>query len=96
MNILEKTLNQMPSRFSSNEFAKRAKRNGLTDSEIRNGVVSNYLRITVVSDGSRRMWRKKDALSLISEEYNKTEEYIQYLKGLGYKILKPVNEWREI
>jgi uncharacterized protein YnzC (UPF0291/DUF896 family) len=93
MNILEQTLRQMPSRFSSNEFAKRAKRNGLTTREIQNGLVSHYLRNETIRDGSKRMWKKKD---VVSQEYNKTEECIKHLKNLGYKILKPVNEWVEL
>lgn len=93
MEILDKTLNQMPHCFSSNYFAKKAKINGLTQLEVNNGVVSSYLSHKCIKDKtSRRMWYKQD----ISTNNNELQYAINLLKLNGYKVMKPVNDWIEI
>jgi hypothetical protein len=96
MEILKKTLSEMSSTFSSNEFSKQAQKNGLSKREINNGVIASFLHRNAVQLETRRMWRKKDGLSSEKEKSDKIKEAIDLLKSNGYKVLKPVIDWVEI
>ena len=71
MEILIKTLEQMPTTFSSNQFANKARKNGLTNQEIGNGAVGTFLHRNAHQGSSRRMWTKNHPLE--SMEANKIE-----------------------
>jgi hypothetical protein len=43
MEILKKTLSEMNFTFSSNEFSKRAQKNGLSKKEVNYGVIALFL-----------------------------------------------------
>lgn len=89
MEILQQTLNQMDSRFSSNEFADRAKKNGLLQKEINNGIISAFLHSNAMQANSRRSWVKKD-------QNDDLEKAIKFVKSKGFRVLKKVEEWKEI
>jgi hypothetical protein len=94
MDILSKTLSQMPESFSSNEFAIQAKKNGISKRQIANGIIASYLNINATKGNSRRMWIKTStSRSTVSPDI---EYCIARLKELGYKVLKPINQWEEI
>jgi hypothetical protein len=94
MDILSKTLSQMPESFSSNEFAIQAKKNGISKRQIANGIIASYLNINATKGNSRRMWVKTSASrTTVSSDI---EYCIARLKELGYKVLKPINQWEEI
>jgi len=98
MEILKKTLDQMGSTFSSNEFSKRAQRNGLTKHEINNGVISLFLHRNAIQGHTRRMWRKEKAINIDRQKVEDTSiDYaIKLLKSKGFKVLKPVSDWVEL
>ncbi len=89
--IMKKTLGEMKSVFSSNEFSKKAKKNGLSAKEISNGVIALFLHQNAIQMDSRRMWKKDNNV-----QSNNLLEAIQLLKSHGYKVMKPVNEWVEV
>lgn len=89
--ILKKTLAEMKSVFSSNEFSKKAKKNGLSEKEIANGVIALFLHQNAIQMDSRRMWKKYNGVNL-----NDLSDAIQLLKSHGYKVMKPVNDWVEV
>jgi len=89
--ILKKTLAEMKSVFSSNEFSKKAKKNGLSAKEINNGVIALFLHQNAIQMESRRMWKKYNGVNL-----NDLSDAIQLLKSHGYKVMKPVNDWVEV
>ena len=109
MMILEQTIKEMPHSFTSNEFNKRAVKNGYPSRSLKKKGLSNFLRKYADNayHGSKT-WVKKDAtrLSMTNEEmidhlksegYNimTDQEMVEYLKSKGLKIMKPVNEWVE-
>lgn len=89
--IMKKTLAEMKSVFSSNEFSKKAKKNGLSAKEIGNGVIAIFLYQNAIQMDSRRMWKKQNGVNL-----NDLSDAIQLLKSHGYKVMKPVNDWVEV
>jgi len=94
MDILRKTLDEMSFVFSSNEFSKRAKKNGLPKQPINNGVISIFLHQNAIQGQTRRMWRKTSMNLTIEEtKSDKIAESIRILKENGYKIMKPVTDW---
>jgi uncharacterized protein YnzC (UPF0291/DUF896 family) len=98
MEKLIKTLEQMDVVFSSNEFAKQAKKNGLTQREIEMGSVRNFLIQHAHRKDSKRMWEKKFrsyVQPIISDAITESDA-IELLKSKGYKVMKPVSEWIEI
>lgn len=89
--ILKKTFGEMKSVFSSNEFSKKAKKNGLSEKEIANGAIALFLHRNAIQMESRRMWKKHNGVNL-----NDLSDAIQLLKSHGYKVMKPVNDWVEV
>ncbi|HRH85043.1 MAG TPA: hypothetical protein PK210_12465 [Bacteroidia bacterium] len=96
MEILKKTLSEMNFTFSSNEFSKKAKKNGLSKREIDNGVIALFLHRNAVQGETRRMWRKHNGLTSDKHKSDKIMDAIDLLKTNGYKILKPVSDWIEL
>ena len=90
--ILEKTMNEMPNSFTSNEFNKRAIKNGYPARSLRKKGLASFIRKYADNayDGSKT-WVKKP-----TEEFVMTdEEMVKHLKNKGYKIWKPVTDWIE-
>ena len=101
METLKKTLEQMSSTFSSNEFSKKAKKNGVLRKEINNGVLALFLHRNAIQGDTRRMWTKKNVVAennVVSKKVSsdKISEAIELLKNNGYRILKPVSDWVEL
>ena len=94
--ILKKTLEHIPFSFSSNEFCKMAKKNGLTKREVENGVIALFLHRNAVQGETRRMWRKHNGLTSDKSKSDKIMEAIDLLKKNGYKILKQTTDWIEV
>lgn len=96
MDILKKTIDQMPDVFTSNQFRKQAIKNGYPVKLCKVGF-SAYLKKYADNDIFKtRTWAKKPSTKIqkIDAGLNE-EEMILYLKNKGYKIMKPVNEWVE-
>jgi len=96
MDILQKTLDEMEFSFSSNQFSKKARKNGLSKQEISNGIIAIFLHRNAIQGNTRRMWRKSNTLDSPKKIEDKIAEAIDLLKSSGYKILKPINEWIEL
>ena len=96
MDILKKTLDEMNFSFSSNEFCKKARKNGLSKREVDNGVIAFFLHKNAVQGYTRRMWRKHNGLTSDKKLSDKIMEAIDLLKSNGYKVLKPVTDWIDV
>jgi hypothetical protein len=102
MDILKKTLDEMYVSFSSNEFSKQAKRNGLSQQEVNNGAIAHFLNRNCFRGSSRRLWRKNPATitsTITVEEKSKFDNIsaaIALLKSKGYRIMKPTTDWIEL
>jgi len=92
MLILEKTIAEMPNSFTSNEFNKRAIKNGYPSNLLKRKGLANFIRKYADNayEGSKTWVKRDETKKIISEN-----EMIEYLKSKGYKIMKPVNEWVE-
>ena len=96
MDILNKTLSEMKFTFSSNEFSKKAKKNGLSKQEVNNGVIALFLHRNAVQADTRRMWRKHNEITSDKHKSDEIMRAIDLLKANGYRILKPVSDWMEL
>jgi hypothetical protein len=96
MDILNKTLSEMNFTFSSNEFSKKAKKNGLSQQEINNGAIALFLHRNSVQGETKRMWRKGNGITSHNLNPDKITAAINLLKSHGYKILKPISDWVEL
>jgi hypothetical protein len=102
MDILKKTLDEMYVSFSSNEFSKQAKRNGLSQQEVNNGAIAHFLSRNCFRGNSRRLWRKNPTTTTASitiAEKHKNDsvaDAISLLKSKGYRIMKPTTDWIEL
>ena len=92
MMVLEKTIQEMPNSFTSNEFNKRAVKNGYPVKSLKTKGLSNFLR--KYADNAyvgSKTWIKRD----VKNSSLTDEEMIKHLKSKGYKIMKPISDWIE-
>lgn len=99
MLILEKTIKEMPNSFTSNEFNKRAVKNGYPARFIKKKGLSTFIKKYADNayEGSKTWVKRNDKQSVKTDEQSvmTDEEMIKHLKNKGYKILKPVDKWIE-
>ena len=98
MNILKKTMAEMPKSFTSFEFNRRAVKNGYPERKLKNKGLASFISIYADNITPRgKTWVKKDVnVNLSNSIILSTEQQaIKYLKSKGYKVMKPVNEWVE-
>lgn len=92
--ILEKTMEEMTTVFSSNTFALCLSKNGAPKEVVTNGVMLEYLRANADKFGNSphrtRSWIKRNILvQQQAINFDLTDEMcINYLKNKGYRILK--------
>jgi len=94
MKELKRALNEMPEKFSSNEFAGLARRYGITGKQIKNKVANKFLLQNCIQI-NQKSWAKKNTNSLFENKHQE-EEAVLLLKSLGYKVYKPVTEYQEL
>lgn len=99
MKILEKTMEQMPNSFTSNEFNKKAISNGYSKTLLQRKGLSTFIRKYADNayEGSKT-WVKRSAKEKKEDRqysFATFDEIISFLKSKGYKIMRPVNEWVE-
>ena len=103
MEILQKALNEMPDKFTSNQFIKVALKYGISEKLIRYNGIPKFLRKHVKKTGLR-LWEKKQVTQrnilhspfMTIDQIWSEESSIQFLKSKGYKIMKPTTGWEEI
>lgn len=88
MEELFKALDEMPNKFSSTEFCKKAREFGITTRQVQDAVCSKFLKQNAIHVEKRTYTKIKDKSHL--------EKCIDYLKSKGYKVLKPVTEYKEL
>ena len=112
VNIMHKTFDEMPNRFTGFLFNKVLIKNGYSANKARRGTKHrNFLRNMAENLGYKsKTWIKKPEFQketgIFSDENFKikpaqpqqlTEQRaIEFLKSKGYKIMKPVSNWEEI
>jgi hypothetical protein len=100
MDVIKKTMDEMPKVFTSHEFNAKAIKNGYPEGLLQRKGLAKYIR-KYADNGEEfsKTWTKipvqkeTKLCEYISE--NDTELMIFYLKKKGYKIMKPVSEWVE-
>ena len=88
MEELFKALDEMPNKFSSSEFCSKAREFGITTRQIQDAVCSKFLKQNAIHV------EKRTYIKIESETY--LERCIDYIKSEGYKVLKPVTEYKEL
>lgn len=106
MDILKKTINEMPDHFTSRDFNKQAIANGYPASWIKRKGLSPFLHKYALNQGyASKTWVKKSVTKNKPPKYQieKTENYtfesvddiIKFIKSKGYRVMRPVGEWVE-
>ncbi len=96
--------NNMPTRFSGNEYCKFLRKYGISDKQIAGHIHLEFLHENCTqNDDSNRYWIKKQTKPVQMEikhesslVFGSIDEMIQYLKQKGYKVLKPNIGWEEV
>ena len=86
----------MPEIFTSNTFCKQAAKKGVSDRIIQDGYAAKFLKETCIQYETRRTWKKQVTSDQLFLPVDKLAESINYLKSLGYKVMKPVNTFEEV
>lgn len=98
--ILEKTFEQMSNEFTSHEFSRRARMNGITNERFyAQGCAANYLHTKALQTVSNRSWVKKQTANVHNAENTnerKIFDAIALLKAHGYKIMQKETKYVEI
>ncbi len=103
MNAFDKTLLEMTNVFTSNQFYIVAEKNGVPKAQLHNGVALYFLKNNkTIKKISKKTWCKNIQNEVFAKEQNTdNSEYevnraIALLKGKGYKISRPINDWVEV
>ena len=88
MEELFKALDEMPDKCSSSEFCSKAREFGITTRQIQDAVCSEFLKQNAIHLEKRTYTKTKDKTYL--------EKCIDYIKSEGYKVFKPVTEYKEL
>jgi len=106
LQIIEKTINQMPKIFNSSEFNKAAIKNGYPKKLIVHNGLYKFIRMYAFNETPySKTWTKKsknevaetvqevkaDPTFILNEK-----DCIDFLKSKGYKIMKPIQEYIEL
>ena len=97
--LMELTYSAMPNEFTSQEFGKRARKEGVSQTFIRGGGIARFLHRKHCAHLSRFIWKKPnikplrdirrpDLITGKQGDDDFEKECVEYLKGLGYKIFK--------
>ena len=108
MEVLEKTMLEMPKIFTSREFNLAAIKNGYPAKLMKHKGMHLFIRRYADNKAPySKLWIKRGANANPRPEpvelkestpimYMSDEDMIKHLKSKGYKIMKPVNDWVEI
>lgn len=92
--ILHQTLYQMPDRFTSYQYGKKLRKNGLCT--VKENVRQDRFLIHHCAHPTPKTWVKRETGAYM-EAYGMNEDNaIKLLKGKGYRVFKPVTEWKEL
>lgn len=92
--VMENALLKMPSEFTSNEFCLKLREMGISKDFTSSGSVGDFLkRKCNQSNYSKRTWQKS---TKNTQSEMTIESAIRLLKSEGYRVLMPINEWKEL
>ena len=98
-NILINSLANMPDEFTSEQFTTICRKYGMSKYTTASGYCGDFLHKNCVQLSKRR-WKKlfRDTIKSNNNSFADLNEQkcIDYLKNLGYKIYKPITEYKEI
>jgi len=100
MDILQKTMGEMPNVFTSQEFNKRAIINGYSERILRKKGLGGFIKQFAKNEPRGKLWTKIEPTFFeVEAPKKKDEDYIEkmisILKSKGYKVMKPVDKWEE-
>lgn len=93
MSKLKEALSLMEETFSSNELIKKAVLLGYKMNRHNEEIVNTFLKLNCTQLNTSRMWTKKEFKNPM--KLNDTT-CIDYLKAKGFKVYKPVIEYKEL
>ena len=101
--ILNKTLDEMPDVFTSNEFNRKAVSNGYPKDRLKQTGLARYLHLHAFNDKKfKKTWTKRsktkhqDEVRKNNYVFKSFDEIVLFLKTKGYRVMKPINQWEEL
>lgn len=105
--IVKKTIDQMPDKFTSREFNRQVIQNGYPKEILRKKGLGNFIQYYAKNDFPHsKRWTKRSACDNFFDNAMETEndndpkhnidEMIEILKNQGFKIYKPQTTYEEI
>jgi len=106
MDILQKTMDEMPNVFTSNAFNKRAIKNGYPKKLIEHNGLAHFIKRFATNQyyGSKTWVKKQEGQQInnastdvqqISNASTEVQKMIDFLKRKGYKVMRPSTGWEE-
>jgi len=89
--LLNETLREMPSQFTSNLFNKKAIKKGVSKDQITDHTILAFLKENCNRGNTIREWKRKTPVqtSLLAPDITE-DQAISFLKSKGYRISKMV------
>ena len=105
MDILHKTMNEMPNIFTSHAFNKRAVKNGYPKKLLKYKGLAHFIRLFAKNEYGSKTWVKIQESQPINNQSTSVhqsndastdvQKMIDCLKRKGYKVMKPSTGWEE-
>lgn len=99
MEIYQRVLRTMPQIFSTNEYLESLKKTATSPADVNRSKYLSFIKKECRKVSNRTYVKPKETqltLDPVNQPVITEETAVEFLKKLGYKILKPVNEWVEI
>lgn len=99
MEIYHRVLRTMPQIFSTNEYLESLKKTATSPEDVNRSKYLSFIKKECRKVSNRTYVKPKEtqlSLEPVNQPVITEETAIELLKRLGYKVLKPTNEWVEI
>lgn len=91
---------QLPNEFTSSDFYKACRAYGVQEWVLQSGAATQFLNKNFFSiSPTKKKWAKKEVPNNLFQElltYDPIQQAIDVLKKAGYRILKPITEYKEL
>lgn len=99
MEIYQRVLKTMPQIFSTNEYLESLKKTATSPADVNRSKYLSFIKKECRKVSNRTYVKPKETqltLEPVNQPVITEETAVEFLKNLGYKVLKPIKDWVEI
>jgi hypothetical protein len=99
MEIYQRVLRTMPQIFSTNEYLESLKKTATSPADVNRSKYLSFIKKECRKVSNRTYVKPKEtqlSLETVNQPVITEETAVEFLKNLGYKVLKPIKDWVEI